>query len=306
MTANSADIMTSDAAAGAGSRSSLHSAETPLVDRAFRWIIFGALGIGVLTLAVLLTYVTITGWPRLNLALITNMPSIRFPERAGAQSAITGTLWVVTCTAIFAIPTGILAALYLEEFAEPSSRFQRLVEINIQNLAAVPSIVYGILGLGLFVRALALGQSVIAAALTLGLLVLPIVIIATREALRAVPRSIRDGSLALGATEWQTAYRQTLPAAVPGIATGVILAISRAVGEAAPLLLIGAVAFITFNPDGVLSGYTALPIQIFNWTKDSRAEFQTLASATIVLLLVILLALNFAAIWIRNRTQRRW
>ncbi len=306
MTPDSAIILSPGTPDGRGPRSSLHSAGAPFMDRAFRWVIFSALGIGVLTLGVLLAYVTIKGWPRLNLALIANMPSIRFPERAGAQSAITGTLWVVACTALFAIPTGILAALYLEEFARPRSRFQRLVEINIQNLAAVPSIVYGILGLGLFVRALALGQSVIAAALTLGLLVLPIVIIATREALRAVPRSIRDGSLALGATEWQTAYRQTLPAAIPGIATGVILAISRAVGEAAPLLLIGAVAFITFNPDGVLSGYTTLPIQIFNWTKDSREEFQILASATIVLLLVVLLALNFTAIWIRNRTQRRW
>ncbi|MFM8895117.1 MAG: PstA family ABC transporter permease, partial [Actinomycetales bacterium] len=157
-----------------------------------------------------------------------------------------------------------------------------------------------------FARALALGQSVITAAATLALLVLPIIIIATREALRAVPRSIRDGSLALGATPWQTAYRQTLPAALPGIATGTILALSRAIGEAAPLLMIGAVAFITFNPDGVLSGFTTLPIQIFNWTKDPREEFQILAAATIVLLLLMLLAMNAVAIWIRNRTQRRW
>ena len=232
--------------------------------------------------------------------------SIRRPERAGAQSAITGTLWVIAFTALFALPTGILAALHLEEFAKPNSRFQRLVEVNIQNLAAVPSIVYGILGLAFFARALALGQSDITASLTLSLLILPIVIISTREALRAVPRNIRDGSLALGATEWQTAYRQTLPAAIPGIATGIILALSRAIGEAAPLLLLGAVTFITFNPTGPLSGYTTLPIQIFNWTKDSREEFQVLASATIVLLLVLLLAMNFAAILIRNRTQKRW
>jgi phosphate transport system permease protein len=255
---------------------------------------------------VLLATVIIKGWPRLDLGLITNMPSIRFPERAGAQSAITGTLWVITFTALFSLPTGILAAVYLEEFAQPGSRFQRIVELNIQNLAAVPSIVYGILGLGIFVRAMALGQSVVSAALTLALLVLPIVIIATREALRAVPRSIREGSLALGATQWQTTYRQTLPAAIPGIATGVILSVSRAVGEAAPLLLVGAVGFITFNPDGLLAGYTTLPIQIFNWTKDSREQFQVLASAAIVLLLVLLLALNFTAIWIRNRTQKRW
>ncbi|CAB4880647.1 unannotated protein [freshwater metagenome] len=278
----------------------------PLKDRAFRWMLFAALTVGVVTLAVLIAYVTIKGWPRLNSTLWTNMPSIRRPERAGAQSAITGTLWVISFTAIFALPTGILAALYLEEFARPNSRFQRLVEINIQNLAAVPSIVYGILGLAVFARALALGQSVITAALTLSLLILPIIIISTREALRAVPRNIRDGSLALGATEWQTASRQTLPAAIPGIATGVILSLSRAVGEAAPLLLLGAVTFITFNPTGPLSGYTTLPIQIFNWTKDSREEFQILASATIVLLLVLLLVMNFVAIWIRNRTQKRW
>ena len=278
----------------------------PLKDRAFRWMLFAALTVGVVTLAVLIAYVTIKGWPRLNSTLWTNMPSIRRPERAGAQSAITGTLWVISFTAIFALPTGILAALYLEEFARPNSRFQRLVEINIQNLAAVPSIVYGILGLAVFARALALGQSVITAALTLSLLILPIIIISTREALRAVPRNIRDGSLALGATEWQTASRQTLPAAIPGIATGVILSLSRAVGEAAPLLLLGAVTFITFNPTGPLSGYTTLPIQLFNWTKDSREEFQILASATIVLLLVLLLVMNFVAIWIRNRTQKRW
>ena len=278
----------------------------PLRDRAFRLALFISLTIGVVTLAVLIAYVTIKGWPRLNSTLWTNMPSIRRPERAGAQSAITGTLWVIGFTALFALPTGILAALHLEEFSKPNGRFQRLVEVNIQNLAAVPSIVYGILGLAFFARALALGQSVITASLTLSLLILPIVIISTREALRAVPRNIRDGSLALGATEWQTAYRQTLPAAIPGIATGVILALSRAIGEAAPLLLLGAVTFFTFNPTGPLSGYTTLPIQIFNWTKDSREEFQILASATIVLLLVLLLAMNFAAILIRNRTQKRW
>jgi phosphate transport system permease protein len=277
-----------------------------LRDRVFMWLLFVSLAIGVFTLVVLLTYVTIKGWPRLDIRLFTNMPSVRDPENAGAQSAITGTLWVISFTALVALPTGVMAALYLEEFARPNSRSQRFIEVNIQNLAAVPSIVYGILGLAVFARALALGQSVITAALTLALLVLPVIIISTREALRAVPRNIRDGSLALGATEWQTAYRQTLPAAIPGIATGTILALSRAIGEAAPLLLLGAVSFITFNPDGVLSDYTTLPIQIFNWTKDSREEFQVLAAATIVVLLLILLAMNFVAIWIRNKTQKRW
>jgi phosphate transport system permease protein len=279
---------------------------TLLRDRVFMWLLFISLAIGVLTLAVLLIYVTVKGWPRLDIRLFTNMPSVRDAENAGAQSAITGTIWVISFTALIALPTGVLAALHLEEFARPDSRFQRFIEINIQNLAAVPSIVYGILGLAVFARALALGQSVITASLTLALLVLPVIIISTREALRAVPRNIRDGSLALGATEWQTAYRQTLPAAIPGIATGTILALSRAIGEAAPLLLLGAVSFITFNPDGILSGYTTLPIQIFNWTKESREEFQVLAAATIVVLLLLLLAMNFVAIWIRNRTQKRW
>ncbi len=278
----------------------------PLRDRIFMWLLLATMVIAIVTLFVLLAYVTIKGWPRLDPTLWQNMPSVRRPETSGAQSAITGTLWVITFTAIFALPTGILAALYLEEFSHPNSRFQRFVEVNIQNLAAVPSIVYGILGLAVFARAMALGQSVVTAALTLALLILPVIIISTREALRAVPRNIRDGSLALGATEWQTAWKQTLPAATPGIATGVILGLSRAIGEAAPLLLLGAVTFITFNPTGLSSGYTTLPIQIYNWTKDSREEFQVLAAATIVLLLVILLIMNFAAILIRNKTQRRW
>jgi phosphate transport system permease protein len=285
---------------------SLKDQGQPLRDRIFRFLLFLSLAVGIVTLAILIVYVTAKGWPKLSLTLFTNMPSLRNPSESGVQSAITGTLWVISFTALIALPVGIMAALYLEEFAKPDSRFQRLVEVNIQNLAAVPSIVYGILGLAVFARALALGQSVITASLTLALLVLPVIIISTREALRAIPQNIRDGSLALGATQWQTAYRQTLPAAVPGIATGVILALSRAIGEAAPLLLLGAVSFITFNPNGLLSGYTTLPIQIYNWTKDSRDEFQILAAATIVLLLILLLTLNFAAIWIRNRTQRRW
>lgn len=287
-------------------RTQLVGTGQPLRDRVFRWLLFFSLAVGIVTLAVLIIYVTVKGWPKLSFNLITNMPSLRNPGQSGVQSAITGTIWVIGFTALIALPVGVLAALYLEEFSRPNSRFQRIVEVNIQNLAAVPSIVYGILGLAVFARALALGQSVITASLTLALLVLPVIIIATREALRAVPRNIRDGSLALGATEWQTAWRQTLPAATPGIATGVILALSRAIGEAAPLLLLGAVSFITFNPNGILSGYTTLPIQIYNWTKDSREEFQILAAATIVLLLLLLLALNFVAIWIRNKTQRRW
>jgi phosphate transport system permease protein len=199
-----------------------------------------------------------------------------------------------------------MAAIYLEEYADPTKRFNKLIEINIQNLAAVPSIVYGILGLGVIARALALGQTVITAALTLSLLVLPVVIISSREAIRAVPQSIRAGSLALGATQWQTISRQVMPAAVPGIATGAILALSRAIGEAAPLLLLGAVTFITFNPDGLMSSYTVMPIQIYNWISQSREEFQVLAAALCIILLGILLVMNAFAIYLRNRFQRRW
>lgn len=278
----------------------------PLIDKTFRWILFIAMAVGVIFLAVLIAYVTIKGWPRLTPTLWQNMPSIRNPDNAGAQSAIIGSIWVMGFTALTALPVGILAAVYLEEFGNAKSRFQRVVDINIQNLAAVPSVVFGILGLAIIARAFQLGQTVITAGITLGLLVLPVVIISTRESLRAVPQNIRHGSLALGATQWQTTWKQTMPAAIPGMATGTILALSRAIGEAAPLLLLGAVSFISFNPNGPFSAYTTMPIQIFNWTKDPREEFQVLAAALIVLLLILLLAMNAVAILIRNRTQRRW
>jgi phosphate transport system permease protein len=278
----------------------------PIKDRSFRWMLWVALAVGILGLIVLITFLFLEGWPRLNATLWQNMPSIRFPDKAGAQSAIMGSIWVVATTAVFTLPIGISAAIYLEEYGNPTSRFYRLVEINIQNLAAVPSIVYGILGLGVLARAFALGQTVLTAGLTLALLVLPIVIISTREALRAVPQSIRAGSLALGATKWQTIWRQVLPAAIPGTATGAILSLSRAIGEAAPLLLLGAVTFITFNPSGWSSAYTVMPIQIYNWTSQSREEFQILAAALCVLLLVILLVMNGLAIFLRNKFQRSW
>lgn len=277
-----------------------------LWDRSFRPVLIFGLSIAIAVLAVLLIFVFVEGAPRLTPTLWQNMPSIRFPELAGAQSAITGTIWVITTTACIALPVGIGAAIYLEEYGDNRGRFYRLIEINIQNLAAVPSIVYGILGLGIIARALALGQTVITAALTLSLLVLPVVIISTREALRAVPQSIRAGSLALGATKWQTIWRQVLPASVPGIATGSILAISRAVGEAAPLLLLGAVTFITFNPSGLQSAYTVMPIQIYNWISQSRAEFHTLAAALCIVLLLVLLVMNGIAVFLRNRYQKRW
>jgi phosphate transport system permease protein len=199
-----------------------------------------------------------------------------------------------------------MTAIYLEEYADQTRWWNKLIEINILNLAAVPSIVYGILGLGVIARGFGLGLTVLSAAITLSLLVLPVVIVAAREAIRAVPNSIRDGSLALGATRWQTIWKQVLPAAVPGTATGSILALSRAIGEAAPLLLLGALSYIAFNPDGVLSQFTVLPVQIYDFIKQSREEFVPLASAAIVVLLVILLAMNSIAILLRNKFQKRW
>ena len=302
-------------AAAAGSPAGLSPAGSPIGeqpardrrrDLAFRFLLLLSVAVGLVTLAVLLIQVIVKGAPRLELATLINFPSGN-PEIAGAQSAIWGTIWVIGICALTTIPLGIGAAIYLEEYADRERWYNRLIELNIQNLAAVPSIVYGILGLAFLVRGpVGLGQVVLAGALTLALLVLPIVIIAAREAIRAVPDSIRQGSLALGATSWQTVRRQVLPAAVPGMATGSILALSRAIGEAAPLVLLGALTFITFNPDGPRSAFTVLPIQIFNWISRPQPEFKALAAAAILILLVILLAMNATAIVLRNRYQRKW
>jgi phosphate ABC transporter permease subunit PstA len=257
-------------------------------------------------LVTLLITIFIEGAAKLTPELITNYPAST-PDEAGARPAILGSIWVIIATAVMSIPVGIAAAVHLEEFADNRKWYNRLVELNVQNLAAVPSIVYGLLALA-FLALLGVGDTniVIGGAFALTLLILPVIIIATREALRAVPREIRDGSLALGATQWQTTWRQTLPAAVPGIATGSILALSRALGEAAPLLVLGALVYITFDPNGLLSGYTTLPIQIFNWTGRPQEGFHELAAATSVLLLVVLLLMNGLAIFIRNKFQKRW
>jgi phosphate transport system permease protein len=264
--------------------------------------------IGFAVLAALLAWVVIKGWNRLDARLWTEMPTGRVSriDQAGVQSAITGTLWVISLTALICLPTGVLAAIYLEEYANRDRWYNRLLELNIQNLAGVPSIIFGILGLGLIARQFGLGFSVITASIVLSLLVLPVVIIATREAIRAVPQSIRHASYALGATKWQTVSRQVMPAAVPGIATGSILALSRAIGEAAPLLVLGAVSFITFNPDGLSSRYTVLPIQIFGYIGKSQSAYLELAAAAIVLLLAIVLLMNSVAIFVRNKFQKRW
>ena len=274
--------------------------------RLFQFAMFFSLAIGIVSLVTLLVQVFVKGSSRLNADLINNMPSSN-PDTAGIQSALFGTLWVMGVVAVTCIPIGVGAAVYLEEYANKERWYNRLIELNIQNLAAVPSIVYGILGLAFLVRGFAdLGFTVLAGGLTLSLLVLPIVIISAREAIRAVPDSIRQGSLALGATQWQTIRRQVLPAAIPGIATGTILALSRAIGEAAPLVLLGALTFITFNPEGLDSSFTVLPIQIFNWISRPQEEFKVVAAAAIIVLLLILIAMNAAAIYLRNRYQRKW
>lgn len=248
----------------------------------------------------------IDGAPRLDERLFTEFPSSA-PEDAGARPAILGSLLVISVTALFTLPLGIAAGIHLEEFANRRNWFNRAVELNVQNLAAVPSIVYGLLTLGALSAVGVRDKNiVIAGAMALSLLILPVVIIVTRESLRAVPLEIREGSLALGATPLQTLFRQTLPSAVPGIATGSILALSRALGEAAPLLILGALVFVSFDPNGILSGYTTLPIQIFNWTGRPQEEFHVLAAGTSIVLLGLLLAMNSIAITIRNRFQQRW
>lgn len=275
-------------------------------DLIFRIFMFAGIGIALGSLATLLANVVIEGAPRLSVDLIQNMPSAR-PLRAGIQSAIFGSLWVVITTAIISLPTGIGAAIYLEEFARRDRWYNRLIELNVQNLAAVPSVVFGILGLAFIKRGpLGLGSTVLTAALVLSMLVLPTVVIVSREAIRAVPDSFRQGSLALGATQWETVRHQVLPNAMPGILTGTILSVSRALGESAPLLMLGALTFITFNPTGLDSQYTVLPIQIFSYISSAKQEFKPLAAASIVALLIVLLALNAAAIFLRNKFQKRW
>jgi phosphate transport system permease protein len=265
-----------------------------------------ALAFAVLALLTLLVTSFVDALPRLDSNVFTEYSSEIRPETAGARAAIIGSLWVILTTAVLAIPLGIAAAVYLEEFADPKRWYNRMVEVNLQNLAAVPAIIYGMLTAGF---ALAIGMRrgiVLAGGIALALLILPVIIITTREAMRAVPAEIRQGSLALGATPLKTVWRQTLPAAVPGIATGTILSLSRALGEAAPLLLLGAVVFIRFDPDGLMSGFTTLPIQIFNWAGRPQEEFRELAAAAIIVLLGMLLLMNAVAIVIRNRYQKRW
>jgi phosphate transport system permease protein len=281
-------------------------------DLLFRAALLLCLFIAICFLGVLLIDVGVDGVPALSWDFITSFPSRLNPEESGIASALVGTLWLMVLCAAFIVPVGVASAVYLEEYADRDRWWNRTIEVNIQNLASVPSVVYGILGLAFIVRGpidifgLGVGQpTLLAGALTLGLLVLPVVIIVAREAIRAVPPSIREGSLALGATQWQTIWRQVLPGALPGIATGVILALSRAIGETAPLILVGAAAFQRFYPE--LDGpFSALPIQIFNNVGEPEAIFRDLAAATILVLLFILMLMNSAAIYLRNRYETKW
>jgi phosphate transport system permease protein len=243
------------------------------------------------------------GLGRLSWDFLTSYPSRRAAQ-AGILPALVGSMYVIGLTALIAVPLGVGAAVHLEEYGG-TGRFSRLIEINIANLAGVPSIIYGLLGLGLFVRMFGMGQSVLAAGCTMALLSLPVIIIATREALRAVPKSLREGSYALGATKWQTIWHQVVPAAFPGVMTGLILALSRAIGETAPLVTMGALLYVPFLPSGIWSPFTVMPIQIFNWVSRPQTAFAENAAAGIIVLLTLLLVMNAVAIVLRDRFQRQ-
>lgn len=274
------------------------------VELLFRLALLASMAIALLTLGVLLLDVLISGLPKLTPDFLSAYDS-RFAGRAGIMPALLGSAWLMLLVALMSFPLGVGAAVYLEEFAA-DTRLNRFFEVNVANLAGVPSIVYGLLGLAVFVRGMELGRSVLAGAMTLTLLLLPMVIVAAREAFRAVPDSIRQASLGVGATEWQTVWHQTLPAAIPGIMTGMILGLSRAIGETAPLITLGALTYVSFVPAHPLDRFTALPIQIFNWVSRPQAEFQNTAAAGIIVLLIVLLGMNAVAIILRNRFERRW
>jgi phosphate transport system permease protein len=272
-------------------------------DVAFQVLALVVLVVALASLGALIWDIVSDGAGRLSWDFIRSFPSGRAAQ-AGIWPALVGSILVIVVTAMLAVPVGVAAAIYLEEYGG-RSWVARVIELNITNLAAVPSIIYGLLGLGLFVRMMGMGRSVLAGASTLALLVLPVVILSTREALRAVPGSLREGSYALGATKWQTIWHQVLPVAAPGILTGLILALSRAIGETAPLIIAGAVTFVTFAPDSIWSPFTVLPIQIFNWISRPQTAFHTNAAAGILVLVLLLLSMNATAIWLRDRYQKK-
>lgn len=276
------------------------------VARTMRYVLMAATFFGVFALAILIWYIVSRGWYWLSWGLLTNPPS-RKPEKAGLGIAISGTLWIMSLTILVAFPMGVAAAIYLEEYA-PKNRWTRVLQVNISNLAGVPSVVYGLLGLGIFVEWMHLGRVVLAGALTMALLSLPVIIISSQEALKAVPWSLREAAYGVGATRWQVTASHVLPAAVPGILTGVILAVSRAIGETAPLLVAGAAGFLTSKPSGFMDSYTTIPIQIYNWMSRPQAGFRDLAAAGIIVLLALLISMNLVAIIARQRfsSKNRW
>ncbi|PAP77110.1 phosphate ABC transporter permease PstA [Rubrivirga marina] len=268
-----------------------------------RGLSLAAVVVGLGTLVALLGQVLVEGIPWLSADLLFEYPS-RIAERAGLKAALAGTFWLMLVTAAVAVPIGVGAAVYLEEYARPG-RFLDLVTINIANLAGVPSVIYGVLGLAVFVRVLGFGASFVAGGITLALLVLPVIVIATQEALRAIPKGVRESAYALGATRWQVVRAHLLPLAAPGALTGIILALSRAIGETAPILVVGAATFLAFLPATPLDAFSALPVQIYNWASRPQDEFRGLAAAGILVLLAVLLVLNGLAIWLRDRAESR-
>ncbi len=273
------------------------------IDQAFRIFGIGCTLFGLLMLVIFIGNILIDGLDRIDWDFLTSLPS-RKAERAGILTAWTGTAWILGLTALIAIPVGVAAGVYLEEYGR-KNRIASIVEVNIANLAGVPSIIYGLLGLEIFGRLMQLGASLLAGALTLALLILPILIVATREALKAVPSSLREASYAMGATKWQTIYHQVLPAAAGGILTGIILSLSRAMGETAPLIVIGALAYVPFVPVSPMDEFTVLPMQIFNWVSRPQQEFLINGAAAIIILLLITFVMNGAAVYLRNKWQKK-
>jgi len=273
-------------------------------DKAAKWILAALAAVSVLLLVALIGTLVVKGGPHVTKAFLSNYPS-RFPTRAGAKPAIVGTILLGLVSTAVALPIGMAAAIYLQEFAK-ATRITTLLRASIGNLAGVPSVVFGILGLALFVRAMMLGKSILAAGLTLGLLTLPIIIVVCEEALKTVPRSMREAAFALGASRWQVVRHHVLPYALPGMLTGAILALSRSMGETAPLILIGAAVYIAYLPEGLMDSFTALPIQAYYWAQDARTAFHDLAWAAVLVLLVLVAVGNLAAILLRDRFQRRY
>lgn len=275
-----------------------------VANKFFKWLFIVATGVALLTLAVLLIRIITQGAGSLDWNFMTSFASRR-AEDAGIKSAFVGTIWLMAVTAPIAFVLGVGTAIYLEEYAK-KGKFTSLIQMNIANLAGVPSIVFGLLGLTIFVRELGLGRSVIAGGLTMSLLILPIIVVASQEAIRAVPNHLREGSFAMGATKWQTIIRIVIPSALPGILTGNILALSRAVGETAPLIMIGALTYIAFLPENLMSQFSVMPIQIFNWTGRPQEAFQAVAAAGIIVLMIMLIIMNSIAVYIRNKFTKRY